>query len=316
MSTELFISVRRPYDFYGCVRCHGWVSLAPCSPTKRGFRRVEPLGSGRVVLLEIDSFEMKDVTLVRGAIDAILSPSEESEVLSKLRWMLRLDENLSEFYAMCGARGGSYLSAIGKGRLLRSSGLFEDATKVLLTVNTTWRQTKVMVSRIVEDLGVPHPQDPSLHAFPTPEAVFAAGSSYFREQARTGYRADWILALAERVGELEALRTSDLPTPDLRSRLLSFSGIGPYGAATLLMLLGRYDCLPIDSEARDFTSKKYFKGRRATDAQIEAIYENWGSWRYLGYWLDSEETISPFGEVLGAIGSDESGIRCPASPSL
>jgi hypothetical protein len=62
--------------------------------------------------------------------------------------------------------------------------------------------------------------------------------------------------------------------------------VGPYAAATMLMLLGRYDHLAIDSVYRAFVAKRYFAGRRPSDREAEAIYAGWGSWKYLGYWFD------------------------------
>ncbi len=81
-----------------------------------------------------------------------------------------------------------------------------------------------------------------------------------RGRARLGYRAPYVLALARDVAsgalELEALRTAELPTPELRKRLLALKGVGPYAVANLLMLLGHYDAIPIDSWALKVVSEE------------------------------------------------------------
>ena len=64
-------------------------------------------------------------------------------------------------------------------------------------------------------------------------------------------------------------------------------GVGPYAAATILMILGRYEHLAIDSEMRAFVSKKYYPDQPITEAQIRAIYAPWGKWQYLAYWFDA-----------------------------
>jgi 3-methyladenine DNA glycosylase/8-oxoguanine DNA glycosylase len=287
--TSLQISVPLPYDFLGCVNGHGWSVFAPFARGDASLHRVELLTSGKVVQLELSAESGPQAVGVSIHVNTALTPTEQAEVIQKVRWMLRLDEDFAEFYALCRRQGKQYLNAIGRGRLLRSPTLFEDAFKVLLTTNTTWRQTQQMTARTVNALGQPVPQRPDLRAFPTPAAVLDAGESFFIAEARLGYRSAAAIELAKRVAELEALRDSALSTPELRKRLLSFRGIGPYGAATLLMLLGRYEYLAVDSEVRAFTAKKYFAGEPGTPAAIEQLYTHWGRWQYLGYWLDTNE---------------------------
>ena len=112
----------------------------------------------------------------------------------------------------------------------------------------------------------------------------------FGETVNLGYRAPYVHELATRVSsgalELEALAEADLPTPELEKELLTIKGVGPYAAATLLMLVGRYDELAVDSVFREFVSERYFGGDRPTDAEARAVYEPWGRWRYLAYWFD------------------------------
>ena len=280
----LLVPLPLPYDFAGCTRGHGWYVLEPYAPTDLGIRRVERVASGRVVLLDLSYDPARAAVAI--ATDCPLTSAEEREVRAKVGWGLRADEDLADFYAACAARGGSYVLAIGKGRLLRSPTLFEDAVKVVLTTNTTWRQTKAMVSRLVQGLGEPHPADPRLRAFPTPESILAAGEGYLGSEARLGYRAPAVLALAARAEEMEGLREAALTTEELRQQLLSFRGVGPYAAATLLMLLGRYDFLAVDSELRSFTTRKYFAGTPPAAADLARLYQDWGRWQYLGYWLD------------------------------
>jgi len=87
--------------------------------------------------------------------------------------------------------------------------------------------------------------------------------------------------------DLQALEDPTLLTKELRRALLGIKGVGSYAAATLLMILGRYEELAIDTEMRAFVAKKYFQGQRASEAQIRAIYVPWGRWQYLAYWFDA-----------------------------
>lgn len=286
MSQTVTLTVPHPYDFMGNLRGHGWLVLEPYRMLEEGVERILQLASGKVVQLAITATPGEAATEVEAASSVALTAPEAAEVEQTLRTILRLDEDFSSFYAMCAKVGGSYAEAIGKGRLLCSPTVFEDAVKVVLTTNTTWNQTKGMTRRIVEGLGPALPSDPTRHAFPKPAAFLEAGEAYFKEVARVGYRAPALIGLAEQAATLEAFRNSSLTTPELRKELLRLRGVGPYAAATLLMLLGRYDYLAIDSEVRAFTAKRYFSGRVGSDAEIRALYADWGPWTYLGYALD------------------------------
>lgn len=223
--------------------------------------------------------------------DTALSPAEADEIRRKVGHMFRLDEDLSGFYIMCATRGEPWASAdVGLGRLLRSPTLFEDVVKTIATTNTQWGGTKRMIAALVGALGDPLPGDPARRAFPTPEAMAAAPPELFTEVARFGYRGPYVAELARRVtsGELdlEALLHSDRPTAELKKELLAIKGVGPYAAATLLMLIGRYDVIAYDTVFRDFVSGRYFGGERPDPKTMMAVYDDWGTWKYLAYWLE------------------------------
>lgn len=289
------LQVRGPYDFERSVRDHGWIALSPCRWLKEqsALQRVERLDSGRVVLIQATSASSsEDVRLsVDVVADGSLTDIELTEIERKVRWMLRLDEDLSEFYQLCSGEDGLWQRVkTGRGRLLRSPELFEDVVKTIATTNTIWSQTVGMVDRLVKTLGDPFPLAPTLRAFPTPAQVAAATEQVLREQVRLGYRSAYVFELARSIAEgvrnLESLKDSRLTAKELKRGLKSIKGVGDYSASTLLMLLGRYEELAIDSEMRSFVARRYFEGRPATDTQIRAIYDRWGKWKYLMYWFE------------------------------
>ena len=179
----------------------------------------------------------------------------------------------------------------GLGRLLRSPTVFEDTVKTICTTNVQWGGTRSMVRRLVRALGDPGPPatDGSHRAFPTPRAIAAAGDVVLKE-AGLGYRARYVHELAERVesGELdlESLNDRRVSTEEVEGCLRGISGVGSYASATLLMLLGRYERLALDSVFRGFVTERYFAGRRPTDSEAAAVYAEWGEWKYLAYWFD------------------------------
>ena len=286
-------------DFAGTVYSHGWAVLEPNAwdAESEVLRRTERLSSGRVVHLEV-SEATRGSSDPRIRIDVLhlggLGTEDRREIRGSVRRMLRLDEDLGPFHARCRAVGGRWADASrGLGRLLRSPTLFEDVIKTICTTNIQWGGTRAMVRQLVQDLGEAGPASGGdgafSSAFPTPARLAKADTAEL-QTARLGYRAPYVKELAERVvsGDLDlsALEDEHRSTGEVRKALLEIKGVGPYAAATLLMLLGRYDHLAIDSVYRTFVSERYFEGRRPSDAEAAAVYEDWGRWRYLGYWFD------------------------------
>ncbi len=175
------------------------------------------------------------------------------------------------------------------GRVLRSPTLFEDIIRTLLTTNTLWKHTLRMCHEITSRYGEPLPADPKQHAFPTSERLAQVDEPTLREECRMGYRAPYVCELAERVAagtlDLQALTHSELPTPELRKELMTIKGVGGYAAANLLMLLGRYDYVPVDSWALKVVSNEFFDGEKVTPKQVLSTFEKWGKWQGLAYWF-------------------------------
>jgi 3-methyladenine DNA glycosylase/8-oxoguanine DNA glycosylase len=294
-TSHLKLEVYPPFNFHAAATSHGWIALAPNAwlAEHRMVQRVERLGTGTVVLLEISDGRKTDRPKIVARVNSLnpLTSRDRAQVRAVVGRMFRLEEDFSEFYALCQACGGAWsrLQA-GCGRLLRSPTVFEDVVKTICTTNTRWSGTKRMVARLVATLGEPYTPEPSLRAFPTPEAIAQADPHVFTEIIPLGYRGPYIHRLAQQVvsGELdlEALRDVSTPTQTLKRQLQAIRGMGPYATHTLLMLLGRYEELAIDSEMRAFVRQHYFEGNSPKDKEIRTVYEAWGRWRYLAYWFD------------------------------
>lgn len=285
---ELKLSARAPFSLPAVVGSHGWVRLAPFETDAHQdeLRYVDRLDTGRVVELVIRQAGDGVSVEVTDALSAV----EQSEVRDKVKWMLGLEQDFSAFYAV--VRDEPKLAHVieGKrGRLLRSPRLFEDTVKTILTTNTTWGGTIRMVEGLVSEYGDSLSADSTRHAFPTPGQVAAGDEKGLRSAAGLGYRAPYVLELAEGVVsgrfELETLKHSDMPTAEVRKRLLGIKGVGGYAAANLLMLLGRYNFVPVDSWARKMVSHEWYEGESVGEAEVEETFERWGEWKGLAYWF-------------------------------
>jgi 3-methyladenine DNA glycosylase/8-oxoguanine DNA glycosylase len=281
------LPARKPFNFLSVVNSHGWRQLAPFSfdENTSTLSYVLRLSSGRVVELKL-----------RDATDGVtvetqkLNNSERKEVADKVTWMIGLDMDFALFYTA--SRGEPKLARVKKralGRVLRSPTLFEDVIKTILTTNTLWAATKNMTLKLVNEFGDPLEKDTSRRAFPTPEAIASSTPEFIREKIRVGYRASAIYDLAFRVAsgkyDLESLKTSNLPTLELRKELLTINGVGPYAAANLLMILGRHDFIPIDSYALKMVSYEWYGGEPITAKEIEKRFEQWGEFKGLAFWF-------------------------------
>ena len=298
-TTRITSAAPTPFEFAGTVYSHGWAVLHPnrWDGDRYALTRTERLGPGRVVHLNVTGTGRADRQRIRIDVthDGELRASERQAVRSSIRRMLRLDEDLRPFHEQCRRAGSRWEAASnGLGRLLCSPSVFEDAVKTICTTNVQWGGTKAMVRGLTQQLGESGPLSgagPEAHpnSFPTPAAI-AAADGRLLEDARLGYRAPYVRELAERVTagdlDLEELRTRAASTEEIRRALLDIKGVGPYAAATMLMLLGRYDHLAVDSVYRTFVSRRYFDGQLPSDREAEAIYADWGRWKYLGYWFD------------------------------
>lgn len=205
--------------------------------------------------------------------------------LDAVRHMLRLDADLSAFYAVALADEGLAWAAEGAGRMIRSSTVFEDVVKTICTTNCAWSATVRMTTALVEQLGAEAPD--GRHAFPSPAAMAEATDDFYRDVVRAGYRGAYLRTLALGVAEgtldLEVLNDPELSDEEVAERLLGLPGCGPYATAHMMMLLGRYSRLILDS----WTRPKYARvnGRKAADRTIERRFRRYREYAGLAFWL-------------------------------
>jgi 3-methyladenine DNA glycosylase/8-oxoguanine DNA glycosylase len=276
-----------PVDLWRTIVSHGVADLPP-NRIDEDARTLEttvavPRGRPQTALVEI------------GPPGRGLLTARSRSAVAPVAHILRLDEDLSEFYEL--VRDDPDLSWVpsGAGRLMRSQTVFEDVVKTICTTNCAWSATVRMVNAIVEHLGEPAAgapaEGPFGRAFPTPPAMAAAPESFYRDVARTGYRGAYLRSLAESVasGEIDleelALTVPDeLPDEEVAARLLALPGVGPYAAAHVMMLVGRYSRLVLDSWTRPkFASLN--GGKPVKDTAIERRFKRYGRYAGLAFWL-------------------------------
>jgi 3-methyladenine DNA glycosylase/8-oxoguanine DNA glycosylase len=205
--------------------------------------------------------------------------------LDAVTHMLRLDADLSAFYAVAASDPDLSWAAAGAGRLLRSPTVFEDVVKTICTTNCAWSATVRMTTALVDHLGPEAPD--GRRAFPTPAAMAEADEAFYRDVVRAGYRGAYLRSLAESVSagrlDLEAFDDPKLSDDEVAERLLALPGCGPYATAHMMMLLGRYSRLVLDSWTRPTYAR--LRGRKAADRTIERRFRPYRDYAGLAFWL-------------------------------
>lgn len=294
LELELVGPAGEPVDLWRAIQSHGLVDLPPMriEEDARSLEVTLPGDGGPPRLVRITeaggSPRLAAVEVAGHAPRA----REQRRLLALVRHVLRLDEDLSPFYARVREDPDLAWAASGAGRLVRNPTVFEEVVKTICTTNCAWSGTVRMVSALVEHLGEPAvgaPQDGPLgRAFPTAESMAEASLDFYRDVVRAGYRGAYLSALAEDVAagrlDLEDLADPALPDDEVAERLLALPGVGPYAAAHVMMLLGRYSRLVLDS----WTRPKYASltgGRAKKDATIERRFRRYGPYAGLAFWL-------------------------------
>ena len=215
-------------------------------------------------------------------------------VRQHVRVILGLDLDLSAFYALCEGHPSLHvIPRIGAGRLVRSTSMTENILKTICATNVNWSQAVKMINRLGQ-LGPPVRHFVHLTAWPSPREILRAGESYLKEVCRLGYRTGSVLAFCRDVcsGRMnpeelnDAVAAHEVDSDSLLAGLRLIPGVGPSSAHFLIALLGRYDRLVIDSATTAHVSRAHFNGRKPTPAQIEKIYQPFGSWKHLVCWFE------------------------------
>jgi 3-methyladenine DNA glycosylase/8-oxoguanine DNA glycosylase len=284
-----------PVDFPRTLLSHGVADLPPNVVAPDGTRLETVLMTGTGARTRAYAVELVSPRAGRATIRALAGDppvAAREQLVAQLRHMLRLDADLSAFYTVAADDPGLAWAVAGAGRMLRSPTVFEDVVKTICTTNCAWSGTVRMVTALVSELGRPAVRAADRRAFPTPEAMATAGEDFYRDTARAGYRGPYLRSLAAAVAEgrldLEGLNDPELPDAEVAELLLALDGVGPYAMAHIMMLLGRYQRLILDSWTRP-TYRRLSGRSRITDRGIERAFRRYREFAGLAFWLTLTE---------------------------
>lgn len=288
MSISIFIAAPENFSFRSTVYSHGWSDLAPFALDDQKWLLTAVFTDAR--RRSVSGVLSETTGGVR--VDLNSSRIDRAKVEQDVRHILRMDEDLAEFYAAIDRHDHlSWVAEKGAGRMLRSASVYEDLVKTICTTNCSWGLTKIMVANLVDKLGLP--TTCGRRSFPIAEAMAAVDESFYRNEIKAGYRSPYFVELAEAVasGRLdpETWLNSPMTGPELRKEMKQVKGVGDYAADNLLKLVGKYDGLALDSWLRSQFYKKHNKAKPCKDSRIEQHYKKFGDWRGLVIWCEMTE---------------------------
>lgn len=266
---------------------YGYFLLAPnhWQPRDQSFSRVLNLaeGPGKVTVIQPDGPGRP----LKATTDRTITKPERIQAIAMFTRALRLDEpakTIADFH-----RVDRRWKKNGAGRLCRSPSFFEDVIKTVTSCNVAWTSTIIMNQRLCHVVG-------QGGAFPTPQRLAKTRANTLRARCSVGYRDQRIVDLAKRFatpanrGGVDVAWFEDPSTPDdaIHEKLLDWPGIGPYAAANIMQLLGRYARLPLDSES--VRHGKSILGFTGSDAQVmkqvKAHFDPFGVHAFRSYWFE------------------------------
>jgi 3-methyladenine DNA glycosylase/8-oxoguanine DNA glycosylase len=284
-----------PVDLLRTITSHGLASLPPLELDEEAATLTTtlavPRGRPRTVRISPGRAGHAQVEVVGRP-----PGSRGAEALAALvRHVLQMDEDLSEFYRLASADPELAWVANGAGRMIRSPTVFEDVVRIVCTTNCSWALTTRMIMSLVDRLGEPAPGAPAGRwegrTFPTPEAMAAAPPRFYRDVVRAGYRGPYLRSLARSVADgsvdLEAIgRASpdELSDDEMEVRFLALPGVGPYAAAHIMLLVGRYSRLILDSWTRPTYARLRGRKKPISDSAILRRFRGYGRYAGLAFW--------------------------------
>ncbi len=159
MAKTFFLETPENFNFQRTVFSHGWCELLPFELDRENWRLSYVFNAAKI---PVSATIIEDNGKIK--IETASDKINEEKLVRDVRHILRLDDDLSEFYNLT-KNELDWISATNSGRMLRSATVFEDLVKTICTTNCSWALTKKMTTNLVEKIGTDR-QD-GKRAFPT-----------------------------------------------------------------------------------------------------------------------------------------------------
>eukprot|EP00903_Cladosiphon_okamuranus_P016401 g15123.t1 len=261
----------------------GLANVAKCT-----ISQVPSCGSASEAKQEARGGRNPEVTAVALRVDVVsaeaLTESDQEDIRAQVVRMFQSTVDLEPWFRL-----SPKAKEIGYGRLFRSPTVFEDMVKSITGCNMKFQGTIRMNKLLCEHFGHDH-------AFPTPEDLEGVEAEDLKVKAKVGYRADRILRLAKsfRDGSVDPdwLEAPGRTREEVFKFVKGLHGFGDYAAGNVVMLLGFYEEVPMDSETvrhfKDYHGQTT-KNVKEVAPKVKKEYEPYAPYQFLQYWYEMIE---------------------------
>jgi 3-methyladenine DNA glycosylase/8-oxoguanine DNA glycosylase len=214
-----------------------------------------------------------------------MSNALEADVTRMLRRALRVEEDISEFYAL--ARNDSVLHDVVKDlygmRIVAWPELFPALILAVTLQMAPMKRSNQMMDLLTRNFGdrVSFDAKTVMH-WPSPEKIASATADELKAKAKLGYRAENLVSIASalKAGFPTMDQLWEMTPEEAKKRLLSLRGIGDYSAELVMPGMG----FPLDVWSAKifhilFLKKEPESPREAIPAVKRIAEEKWGRWR-------------------------------------
>ncbi|KAI3467963.1 hypothetical protein Pfo_024626 [Paulownia fortunei] len=215
---------------------------------------------------------------------------------------------------------------LGFARLFRSPTLFEDIVKSVLLCCCPWLRSLEMAQALCDLQHKFSYGNGTLHCsekkgskrkrcgggkdccwaalfksqcmgnFPSPKEIACLDVDTLNKNCNLGYRASIILQVARNI-ENRSLNLGDFERPGydyelLRQCLIKIKGFGPFTVANIMMCIGVYEEIPVDTETIKHLEEVHGKtklNRKTQKEVIAQIYGKYAPFQCLAYWMEHVE---------------------------
>jgi len=271
----------QPFDFITLVNSHGWRFLAPNQWDDSRAELSRPLtlrnGTSMKVTMRYGRGEKHGVEFWCDG-NRPIGIRDKKEITAQISRMFCLAEDFTSFHQMCHHDSVLRFVTIRRcGGMLRSPTAFEDVLKTVCTINCDWRNTKSMCSAFCALAD---------GTFPRPEHLLRFSEAKLQKLVPVGYRSRTVMEVAKAFAEdrlpLDQWASSG-QWSHIRAQLADVWGLGKYAISHILVLLGDYAEIPVDSEVLRYLQATHFGGRDVRPKEAIEPYSKYGQYSYLAY---------------------------------
>ncbi|KAG8365722.1 hypothetical protein BUALT_Bualt17G0001500 [Buddleja alternifolia] len=203
----------------------------------------------------------------------------------------------------------------GFGRVFRSPTLFEDMVKSVLLCCAPWKRSLEMAEALC-DLQFKNKRRRYSsnnycckecdewgiisygNYFPSPKEIANfVDEETLNKKCNLGYRASIILHLARSIenGTIKIAEFEEEEEEKLFLKLNKIKGFGPFTVANIMMCIGFYRHIPVDTETIKHLHKVHgvesskMRKKRQREEVIADIYGKYGPFKCLAYWMEHVE---------------------------